>query len=98
MSQGDSVKYWDEAFTPCSPQAHERAVMVEQEHVPAGMQELCRQPTGDPQKPSTQGESPRMPMGKPCPGACPELEQHQGQLWAGVGGGRGQLAVSQWCR
>ncbi|XP_064024877.1 smoothelin isoform X4 [Pogoniulus pusillus] len=34
--------------------AHERGVMVEQEHVPAGMQELCRQPTGDPQKPSTQ--------------------------------------------
>ncbi|XP_040468142.1 smoothelin isoform X1 [Falco naumanni] len=34
--------------------AHRQDDMVEREHVPAGMQELCRQQAGDPQKPSTQ--------------------------------------------
>ncbi|XP_029820784.1 smoothelin [Manacus vitellinus] len=33
---------------------HEREDMVEQEHVPARMQELCSQQAGDPQKPSVQ--------------------------------------------
>ncbi|KAM6051006.1 smoothelin isoform 2-T2 [Theristicus caerulescens] len=34
--------------------AHKRDDTVEQEHVPAGMQELCSQQAGDPQKPSAQ--------------------------------------------
>ncbi|KAM7089838.1 smoothelin isoform 2-T2 [Ciconia maguari] len=34
--------------------AHERDDAVQQEHVPAGMQELCSRQAGDPQKPSTQ--------------------------------------------
>ncbi|XP_076209354.1 smoothelin isoform X1 [Aptenodytes patagonicus] len=34
--------------------AHEQDDAVEQEHVPAGMQELCSQQTGERQKPSTQ--------------------------------------------
>ncbi|XP_055652446.1 smoothelin [Falco peregrinus] len=34
--------------------AHRQDDMVERENVPAGMQELCRQQAGDPQKPSTQ--------------------------------------------
>lgn len=46
------------ALTPCSPQAHEQDDAVEQEHVLAGMQELCSQQAEDPQKPSAQGESP----------------------------------------
>ena len=46
------------ALTPCSPQAHEQDDAVEQEHIPAGMQELHSQQAGDPQEPSAQGESP----------------------------------------
>ncbi|XP_075574602.1 smoothelin [Pelecanus crispus] len=34
--------------------AHEQDDTVEQEHVPAGMQELCSRQAGDPQKPSAQ--------------------------------------------
>ncbi|XP_064530567.1 smoothelin isoform X4 [Pseudopipra pipra] len=37
---------------------HEREDMVEQEHVPARMQELCSQQAGDPQKPSVQAPVP----------------------------------------
>lgn len=54
-----------------SPQAHKQEDVVEQEHVPAGMQELCSQQGGDTQKPGAQGESPQMSMAKSCLGCMP---------------------------
>lgn len=59
----------------CSPQACKREDVVEQEHVPAGMQKLSSQQAGDPQKHSAQGESPQMSVAKSCLGVClgPEL-------------------------
>lgn len=48
---------------------------MEQDHVPAGRQELCSHQVGDPQKPSAQGEFPQMSMTKSCLDVClgPEL-------------------------
>lgn len=59
----------------CSPQACKQEDVVEQEHLPAGMQKLCSQQAGDPKKPSAQGKSPQMSMAKSCLGVClgPEL-------------------------
>ncbi|XP_053849914.1 smoothelin isoform X6 [Vidua macroura] len=42
------------AQEPRGSVARKREDVVEQEHVPAGMQELCSQQAGDPQKPSAQ--------------------------------------------
>lgn len=87
MEQGDLARDWSgtgPVLTRCSPQAHKPDEAVKQEHVSAGMQELCSQEAGDPQKPSTQGESPQMLVAEPCPGVCLEREQ----CWASCGQGR----------
>lgn len=73
---------------------------MEQEHIPAGMQELCSQQAGDPQKPSAQGESPQMSMAKCCPGV-PEARAVPGQLQDDGGQGRvsaGAAGAGMHCR
>lgn len=77
----------------CSPQAHKQEDVVEQEHVPARMQELCSQQAGDPQKPTGQGESPQMSMAKPCLGACLGQELCLASCKTMVGDAYG---ISQW--
>lgn len=63
-----------------SPQAPRQEDVVEEEHVPAGMQELCSQQAGDPQKPSAQGESPQMSVAKSCLGCVPGARAVPGQM------------------
>lgn len=61
VGQGDLVREWSEAgpaLSLCSPQAREQDDMVNQECIPAVMQELHSWQAGDSQKPSTQGEFP----------------------------------------
>ncbi|XP_059719873.1 smoothelin isoform X2 [Haemorhous mexicanus] len=50
---GEAVKQAP-AQQPKGSAAHKQEDVVEQEHIPAGMQELCSQQAGDPQKPSPQ--------------------------------------------
>ncbi|XP_050836417.1 smoothelin [Serinus canaria] len=50
---GEAVKQAP-AQQPKGSVAHKQEDVVEQEHVPAGMQELCSQQAGDPQKPGPQ--------------------------------------------
>lgn len=64
----------------CSPQAHKQEDVVEQEHVPARMQELCSQQAGDPQKPTGQGESPTNVHGKTLSGCVSGARAVPGQL------------------
>ncbi|XP_069651583.1 smoothelin isoform X3 [Haliaeetus albicilla] len=70
--------------------AHEQDDAVEQEHVLAGMQELCSRQAGDPQKPSTQavvsGTLVLVEL-QPAPEPGPEPEDggkevERGQLWS----------------
>lgn len=80
------------ALTPCSPQACKPNDGVKQEHVSAGMQELCSQEAGDPQKPSTQRESPQMLVAESCPGVCLGLEQCRTSCGQGREDGEGSMA------
>ncbi|XP_059719875.1 smoothelin isoform X4 [Haemorhous mexicanus] len=54
---GEAVKQAP-AQQPKGSAAHKQEDVVEQEHIPAGMQELCSQQAGDPQKPSPQASVP----------------------------------------
>ncbi|XP_009467457.1 PREDICTED: smoothelin [Nipponia nippon] len=61
------------------PAAHERDDTVEQERVPAGMQELCSQQAGDPQKPSAQAVvSGTLVLLEPQPAPEPSPEPEDG--------------------
>ncbi|XP_039238422.1 smoothelin isoform X3 [Pipra filicauda] len=65
---------------------HEREDMVEQEHVPARMQELCSQQAGDPQKPSVQevvSGTLVLPELQPAPEPNPEPEDGVQELEQG---------------
>ncbi|XP_027526296.1 smoothelin isoform X3 [Neopelma chrysocephalum] len=74
---------------------HEREDMVEQEHVPARMQELCSQQAGDPQKPSVQevvsGTLVLLEL-QPAPEPNPEPEDGVEELEQGQPQGQQQAA------
>lgn len=74
-----------------SPQAYKQEDVVEQEHVPAGMQELCSQQAGDTQKPGAQGESPQMSMAKSCLGCMPGASCRTMEGILSHSGGQGSL-------
>uniref|UniRef100_A0A8D2M970 Calponin-homology (CH) domain-containing protein n=1 Tax=Zonotrichia albicollis TaxID=44394 RepID=A0A8D2M970_ZONAL len=69
---GEAVKQAP-AQQPKGSVARKQEDVVEQEHVPAGMQELCSQQAGDPQKPGAQGNLVLLEL-QPAPEPSPEPE------------------------
>uniref|UniRef100_U3JWF1 Inositol polyphosphate-5-phosphatase J n=1 Tax=Ficedula albicollis TaxID=59894 RepID=U3JWF1_FICAL len=71
------------AQEPKGSVAHKQEDVVEQEHVPAGRQELCSQQAGDLQKPSAQGTLVLLEL-QPTPEPNPETEDCGEDLQQGL--------------
>ncbi|XP_077044014.1 smoothelin isoform X2 [Agelaius phoeniceus] len=78
---GEAVKQAP-AQQPKGSVARKQEDVVEQEHVPAGMQELCSQQAGDPQKPGAQGNLVLLAL-QPVPEPSPEPEDDGEDLQQG---------------
>ncbi|KAM6112038.1 smoothelin [Pterocles gutturalis] len=77
---------WPPTQEPKGSVVHEQDNVVEQDHIPSGMQELCSRQVGDQQKPSTQavvsGTLVLLEL-QPAPEPCPELEDGGEELEQG---------------